>query len=459
MCISLIEKNRMIVKSIFNISTTLVIAAVFTIASSLAADAVYAAEPGIKVSGFKWYMELVPENSSDSDSKGVVAFRIPESLYPVSNKDLRDLRIFDSRGAAVPFAIINKYSYSKKAKVPFSILNKGTTENLKTVLTMDFGSPVLKTDIEINTSGTDFRREVQIEGRNDLYSQDEPWIIMADDARLYNTGREIQNRIKITPNTFRYIRLNISAMAEESNAPSITEIKVFRTDTLLAPDNVPFSPVDFSLSQNGRESILELDLATPSAPVRSLRLKLDSRFNRVFNRSYRLHGRDSIKHNKKLTYETGESGPSMEYDTPWKQLESGKFIRRKHQRNTNHINITGKLNYRYLKFHVNNGDDYPLPIVSAEVKYHDKFIVFEPSGTNRLYLYGGSEEIQAASFGSASMLSEEWPWSLNRWTGEDIKPIAQNKGKPDSNNWLPNLALFISVFASAALLFKQPPTV
>lgn len=196
----------------------------------LAAPAVWAQEAAQSatrvsqepLSAWAWYAEL-PGVSEGAGTN--VDFIVPPAVFDKGRVDLADLRIYDARNQEIPYALRIRRPVTRQDALAARPFNRTTHPDRSVEMTLDLGEQRPEgNEIEVNTTGTDFRRRLRLEGSDD----GKDWRTILDKAYLvfFRTPdpRPIDiHRISYPPARFRYLRLRVYADAGlENDKPEVT---------------------------------------------------------------------------------------------------------------------------------------------------------------------------------------------------------------------------------------------
>jgi hypothetical protein len=166
-------------------------------------------ETGESLKAWQWLQEL-PKPAAAKARYGECL--LPPSVLDKARLDLADLRLRDTRGREVPFALRVRYPKNVLQALTHTAINRGKVpEDGSITLTLDLGDGRTEHNtVEIVTTGTDFRRRVRVEGSD---SPDKDWIVLLDRALLMHgqVGTQMIDlqRVTYAASRFRYLRLRV----------------------------------------------------------------------------------------------------------------------------------------------------------------------------------------------------------------------------------------------------------
>ena len=177
-----------------------------------------------QLSSWPFYAEVSP---TETATAGVYKFTVPFHIMGQSRDDLGDLRLFDASNHEIPYAILVREERNDTQDFETRIFNNSTIGKSSEV-TIDVGENAADhNEVEIHTTGMDFRRRVSIEG-SDSGSE---WRTLRTDAVIFgfqSEGKSVESS-RVTYPTSRYRYLRVRVMADEfvdDEGPVVTDVKV-----------------------------------------------------------------------------------------------------------------------------------------------------------------------------------------------------------------------------------------
>jgi hypothetical protein len=171
-----------------------------------------------------FFVEITPH----AGVPGLYDLVVPLEVMDKSREDLADLRLFSAQGREIPYALRIRGEVDEKQEVEARVFNQGrigSTSEMSLDLGEDAGE---HNEVEIETSGSNFRRRVEIEGGDS-----------GKDWRTLKTGDvifsfEAQNklveskRVSYPASRYRYLRVRVFAdeMSDKQQPPAISAVKV-----------------------------------------------------------------------------------------------------------------------------------------------------------------------------------------------------------------------------------------
>jgi hypothetical protein len=177
-----------------------------------------------QLSSWPQYVELNP-----TPTAGVYKFTVPLHVMGQSRDDLGDLRLFDEQNREIPYAIRILQTADQRQETGSKLFNRATVGSASEA-TVDLGdNPGEHNEVEVETTGGDFRRQVTVEGSD----SGREWRMLRSDGVVFNfasSGRNLTStHVKYSASRYRYVRVRVSAdELSDDGAPEITNVKVSR---------------------------------------------------------------------------------------------------------------------------------------------------------------------------------------------------------------------------------------
>jgi hypothetical protein len=187
-----------------------------------------------------WRQELtVPEAGTGK----LFEFTVPPGVFDRARPDLTDLRIADANGKRVPYALRVRRTELQQVPVkgqrPFNRTTNAAGKYAELSLALEGEGPVAHNEIEVNTSGTNFRRAVQVYGGDTDWLEKAEKIKIADNyiVRYVVKERDDKEKVvidlrKVSYGLSRYPYLKVRVHADPSSkedTPSIDDVFARRT--------------------------------------------------------------------------------------------------------------------------------------------------------------------------------------------------------------------------------------
>jgi uncharacterized protein DUF3999 len=230
-----------------------------------------------------YYIEVKPDRTAAS----LYDLIVPLPVMDKARTDLEDLRLFDSSNREIPYAIRIRREVDQKREIPARLFNFGFAGPSTSEVSVDLGeNPGEHNEIEIETSGTNYRRQVVIEGSD----SGREWRMLSNDGVLFSFASQTtvaeSDRVNYPTSRYRYLRVKVSRdQMTDDETPLVTRVKVtmtVREKGLLSSWSVPVPSYQLLRNQGAHASVWTLDLGG-RAPCDRLKLEIDEQsFSRPF---------------------------------------------------------------------------------------------------------------------------------------------------------------------------------
>lgn len=236
-----------------------------------------------------YYVEVTPERTGGQ----LYSVIVPLPVMDKARTDLADLRLFDATNVEIPYAIRIRREVDERREIPTRLFNYGFAGPSTSEVSVDLGeNPGEHNEMDIETNGTNFRRQVVIEGGD----SGREWRTLSNDAVLFsfasqNNVAESQ-RVSYPTSRYRYLRVKVSRdPITDRETPQLTSVKVMmavREKGLLSTWNVPVPSYQLQRNQGAHATVWTLDLGARVPCDRlSLEIAEDS-----FSRPFQVHAID-----------------------------------------------------------------------------------------------------------------------------------------------------------------------
>jgi len=168
--------------------------------------------------------------TSTNGNPGIYQYTVPLQVMGQSRDDLGDLRLFDAENHEIPYAIRVRKEVNEQKEFDVQVFNK-VTAGSSTEATIDLGEkPSEHNEVQIETTGSDFRRRVTVEGSDSIGA----WKTLRSDAVIFafqSDGKSVEsNSVTYPASRYRYLRVRVSAdELSDHRAPDITSVKALMT--------------------------------------------------------------------------------------------------------------------------------------------------------------------------------------------------------------------------------------
>ncbi len=177
---------------------------------------------------WEWFQEVQLPASRQAR---YFASRLTPSGFDKAQLDLRDLRLRDDRGQEVPYALRVRHTVDEQISLPAREFNRATLLDRSVELSLDLGEvPGEHNELELATSGSNFRRRVLLEGSD----TSKTWSSLLEKAYVmhYQVESRVLERRKLhyPSSRFRYLRVRLFADASNpEDTPKFERVTVRRT--------------------------------------------------------------------------------------------------------------------------------------------------------------------------------------------------------------------------------------
>jgi Protein of unknown function (DUF3999) len=208
-----------------------------------------------------YYVEVVPQRTDGQ----IYDFAVPLPVMDKASTDLADLRLFDSNNREVPFAIRVRREVDEKREIPTRLFNYGSAGPSTSEVSVDLGeNPGEHNEIDLETNGTNFRRQVVVEGSD----SGREWRMLSNDGVIFsfasqNNVAESQ-KVSYPTSRYRYLRVKVSRdPITDDETPRVTSVKVMmavREKGWLSTWDVPVPSYQLQRNQGAHATVWTLDL-------------------------------------------------------------------------------------------------------------------------------------------------------------------------------------------------------
>jgi len=229
-----------------------------------------------------YYVEVTPQRNSN----GMYETVVPLPVLDKARTDLADLRLYDSSNREIPYAIRVLREVDEQKEMPVRMFNSATTGSASEV-SVDLGENHGEhNEIEIQTDGDNFRRQVVVEG-SDTGSD---WRTLKNDGVIFSFSSHNSSvdsgRIAYPTSRYRYLRVRVMRdPVTDSDVPRVSNVKVMmavREKGSLSTWEVPVPSYQLLRNQGAHASAWTLDLGG-RAPCDRLTLYIaEDSFSRPF---------------------------------------------------------------------------------------------------------------------------------------------------------------------------------
>jgi hypothetical protein len=240
-----------------------------------------------------YYVEVTPQRAGGQLYELVV----PLPVMDKARADLADLRLFDSANREVPYAIRVRRDLDERREIPTRLFNYGFAGPSTSEVTVDLGeTPGEHNEIEVETNGTNFRRQVVIEGSD----TGREWRTLSSDGVLFSFSSQNNvaesEKVSYPTSRYRYLRVKVSRdPITDRETPQVTSVRVMmavREKGFLSTWDVPVPSYQLQRNQGAHATVWTLDLG---GRVPCDRLSLDIAED-SFSRPFQVESIDDPQH-------------------------------------------------------------------------------------------------------------------------------------------------------------------
>jgi hypothetical protein len=178
------------------------------------------------LSAWPYYKEFQPP----AGYSGRLDFVLDRDVLDQARSDQADLRLYDSAGREIPYVLRVRHAVEAVNEVACREFNRAV-EGGAAAVSCDLGpQPQEHNEVEIETSGTNFRRLADVQGSSDGIA----WSTLASQAILFRfaaAGRSVeQSAVTYPVSRYRYLRVRVNRDPQvDSAAPEIGALRVRRS--------------------------------------------------------------------------------------------------------------------------------------------------------------------------------------------------------------------------------------
>jgi hypothetical protein len=364
------------------------------------------------------YWEFSKSINLPDSSKNIAAVGLDQDVYNSAKPGLGDLKVIDSSGAEVPYAISMQDEVKDEKRVLSKIVSKEVTET-ESILTKQLVEPVIVyNSIVIIPDCSNFMRKITIEGSNDSAK----WDIIRKEIAIYSFAFEMRDAyitrytnetyasygyekfsganlsIQFPEVSYKYVRVRIPHDLDKEPV-AIANVEIYRTIKVSAEEGVYI----------GRVVKLEPD---PSSKATDTMVDFGAK-NLGIKRLEVATGQSNFFRNIEIlaSYDMKE----------WHKIGSGSIFS---------VALDGDAekslkidfspeNRRYMKVKIFNGDNMPIKLSSVQGYGLQRFLVFMPAKGAGYTLFYGNPSANAPSYDLGAMIRDKPIADFSRGTLAD----------------------------------------
>jgi hypothetical protein len=371
---------------------------------------------------------------------GLVDFVLPPAVFSRSRSDLGDLRLIDSAGKTVPYALHIREPQDVQDPLPHQrTFNRAINPDRSVEISIDLGeAPQQHNEIAVQLAGDGYGRPLRLDGSAD----GKTWSKLLDGVYVVRlkVGDKLidQHRFSYSPSRYRYLRVHVRPdRVLENDEPKILSVQVYHTVRLPGEEVTnaavlkPRQPVRWN---NEYASASDIDLGEQGVPCERLHLQIEER---DFVRPYMIEW--------------------IEPGQPESQLViSGELRRDGNDRSPSlPIVLRQTVFKRWLRLTIQDARNPPLTIGNVWYSAAAREVVFRVPADIRppLRLYHGNPKATAPRYDFASTLPPRIDPLPDRvqLAGPELNPQYVPPPKPWTERW-PYLVDTVLAVACAVLL-------
>ena len=250
----------------------------------------------------------------------LVEFPLTPEVFDAAQPDLSDLRVMSDSGLEAGHVIRVLEGSYRELQLEGRLFDRTFVPGSRASAILDFGSRILKNRIRVDTTGTEFRRTVRVEGSQDATT----WERLREGAVLYRLPASEDARrvdlglVSLPQNDFRYLRVSVFPGRDDAGEFRIVDIRSSREESV-PPGLVEVPARSFEVVPDRGASDLHVDLGFRNLPLYELTLRVR---DRQFYRNVTLFGRNAAERTVPTRNEDGRETTRVEAE-PWHRMTSG----------------------------------------------------------------------------------------------------------------------------------------
>jgi uncharacterized protein DUF3999 len=314
---------------------------------------------------------------------GASVVALDRDVYENARADLGDLRIADDEGRETPYLLARAEERPGPSTRP-AMRDASFVRGRKTMVTLDFGAPTLKSHLTLALSGDNFRRRVTVEGRG---RREPEWVTIVDQAYVFAVPAPAAARyetVALPENNHQLLRVTVFHGPDDPDRIQITDAWA-GIEEGRRPREAPIAArITQAEDTKARETILTLDLGARYQPFRGVVLDVAT------PRFWRGVGVEA-----RVDPPAGRAGLPL----AWTFLCEGTIYRVEADGEVGEslrVEVAGR--HRVVRVRIRNRDDAPLQITGATVMAPVERIAFEAAPGRRYRLTYGDPRRQAPTY-------------------------------------------------------------
>lgn len=346
-----------------------------------------------------------------------------------SEKDLYDVRIFDSKDNALPYSIINNVipvGEVKKSALKIIDYKESNNENLLIAEITEKAFPISLLNLDIENK--DFKRDLVVYGSDDKKT----WNLLSKN-HIFDFSSVVNLRkteIALKKNTYKYYKIvflnNENTKLTEANlSMQYKDLKITfdkKENKKLKVNNI-YAQNEVNKEEKVKyvtEVINKLSTTKDENKNTIITIGADLPFNKIvfsINNPY---------YSRNVTVFCSETGEKNDYTSLFEDTIY-KINLNEIKEEKNFIKYNSN-KHKFYKIVIKNQDSLPLDISKISFDYIQKDLYFIPSNSNEKYsLYVGNKNVEKPVYDFSNFLTP------NNWHKQTFKPLKLNEITKNNN--------------------------
>jgi hypothetical protein len=176
------------------------------------------------MSAWPFFVDVIP----NSGAPGTYDLVVPLQVLDKSREDLADLRLYEANGGEIPYALRILNELDEQRVIEARLFNQARIGSSTSEVSVDLGENAGEhNEVEIGTTGRNFRRRVDLEGSD----SGKDWRMLNSGSVIFNfesRNKVVEaNRVSYQASRYRYLRVRVFAdELTDQQSPDITGLKV-----------------------------------------------------------------------------------------------------------------------------------------------------------------------------------------------------------------------------------------
>jgi len=357
-------------------------------------------------------------------------FVVDEEIWNHARPDLGDLRLYDGE-SPVQYALSEQRDGIRSEEVEAKILNLGAVSG-HTEFDLDTQGLAEYDRLRLRLDAHDFVATASVSGSD---APGQATRVELPPSTLYDFSKELlgsNSLLKLPPSSFRYLHVKLSAGVLPQQVKGVTLYNQHE-------QKASWTKIGMCAAPEQRQRLTVITCTVPErVPLARVDLQIPS---------------SQVNFRRIVTIE----------DSKGQQVSSGEISRVRVNRagtliTNEQLSLNATSTASQLTINVDNGDNPPLTITSAQPLALERRIYFDPQGKSALRLYYGDEKLSAPVYDYARFFRVD-PLPAEA----QLEPGSQNPqyaGRPDERPWSERhttvlwAAMLVAVLGLAALALR-----